>query len=149
MFVVIGISIIMLVACSNSVDKQETELDKNIIKTSNNDVVELTEESEGEEKVVMETEKTIDPNEYEANKTMIAKGLGMDANNRELKYIMEFFYYLDDGLIMELSFDKTEKSEELYIKLENGHEYRYLLNNGAVDAVYGITQGKWLITSER
>ena len=149
MFVVIGISIIMLVACSNSVDKQETELDKNIIKTSNNDVVELTEESEGEEKVVMETEKTIDPNEYEANKTMIAKELGMDANNRELKYIMEFFYYLDDGLIMELSFDKTEKSEELYIKLENGHEYRYLLNNGAVDAVYGITQGKWLITSER
>ena len=71
----------MLVACSNSVDKQETELDKNIIKTSNNDVVELTEESEGEEKVVIDTEKTIDPNEYEANKTMIAKELGVDANN--------------------------------------------------------------------
>ena len=139
----------MLVACSNSVDKQETELEKNIIKSSNNDVVELTEESEGEEKVVKETEKTIDPNEYEANKTMIAKELGMDANNRELKYIMEFFYYLDDGLIMELSFDKTEKLEELYIKLENGHEYRYILNKGAVEGVYGITQGKWLITSER
>ena len=139
----------MLVACSNSVDKQETELDKNIIKTSNNDVVELTEESEGEEKVVMETEKTIDPNEYEANKTMIAKELGMDTNNRKLKYIMEFFYYLDDGLIMELSLDKIENLEELYIKLENGHEYRYILNKGAVDSVYGITQGKWLITSER
>ncbi len=51
---------------------------------------------------------------------MIAKELGVDANNREL-----------------------------YVKLGNGHKYRYLLNNGTVDAVYGITQGKWLITSER
>ncbi|MBQ6090317.1 MAG: hypothetical protein IJL07_03505 [Lachnospiraceae bacterium] len=93
--------------------------------------------------------KTVDDEEYEANRSMIANELDLDPNLRKVEIIISRYYEFEEGLIKSVLHGTENVDEYLYIQSESGNEYRFYLDGVGVDCIYDITKDEWPVRSYR
>lgn len=84
------------------------------------------------------------------NRTIIAKALGVEENNRNIRFILSSLKTIDAGQIQ--SAEMAEENGEKVINLvaEDSTEYRiYLSERRSVEAVKNLVTGEWSIRSDR
>ena len=100
--------------------------------------------------VTIAVETKEDRFENENNRVKIAEALGVDREDRCIKYILAALFTVDAGDIQSAIYSDTESGKILDVLSENGSAFKILLtDNLSVEAIQRVETGDWIITSER
>lgn len=84
------------------------------------------------------------------NRTIIAEALGVEENNRNIRFILSSLNTINAGRIKSAEVAGVEGEKVINLVAEDGTDYRiYLSGSGSVEAVENLTTGEWAIQSER
>ena len=84
----------------------------------------------------------------EANRTIIAKALGIEENSRNIRFILNSLNTIEAGQIQDAELTEENGDRVLALTAEDGTKYQlYLSASGNVEAVKNLTTGEWPIQS--
>ena len=98
----------------------------------------------------MSESSTVDEVIDAANRTMIAETMGIEEDNREIRFLLSCLNTIHAGEIKKAKLGEQNDSKVIDIVAEDDTEYRiYLSNSGSVEAVENLSTGEWPMISER
>ena len=142
LFVLSIIMVCYMSACNSGEVNGESELaDNDYIIDEVSDKTDSTDNiSEDEEEMKMEA----------SNRTIIAEALGVDENNRNIRFILSSLDTICAGKIQSAEATEVDGEKVLNLVAEDGTDYRiFLSGSGSVEAVENLATGEWPIQSNR
>lgn len=129
-------------ACSSEYANKKTEnTDKNYLTYESSDKVDYGNAiDKKEENIEVDTR----------NRSIIAETLGIEENNRKIRFILSTLNTIRSGQIKSAKLTEIDGEKILYVIAEDDVEYEiYLSRSGSVEAVKNIVTGEWIIRSQR
>ena len=86
----------------------------------------------------------------EMNRSIIAEALGMEENNRKLRFILSSLNTIQTGQLQSAKMLEIDGESVLYIVAEDSTDYQiYLSGSGSVEAVKNLITEEWVIRTKR
>lgn len=84
------------------------------------------------------------------NRTIIAKAVGIEENDRKMRFILSTLNAINAGQIQSAEAAEEDGEKVINLVVEDGTNYCiYLSGSGSVEAVKNLDTGEWPVKSER
>ncbi len=144
--IVLALSVLCsMSACSN----RHTN---NISDSGQNDVAnEVSDEPDSGENVDDNADGDEEKMKVDANnRTIIAEAIGIEENDRKMRFILSTLNTISVGLIQSAEAAEDDGEKVINLVAEDGTNYCiYLSRSGSVEAVKNLDTGEWPVKSER
>ena len=89
-------------------------------------------------------------NDVANNRTIIAEAIGIEENDRKMRFILSTLNTINAGQIQSAEAAEEDGEKVINIVAEDGTNYCiYLSSSGSVEAVKNLDTGEWPVKSER